>query len=432
VLTEFEHLLRRGGCPACTYLARAESSFFSWFRNENYSSAEVQAQLRAGMGMCPVHSRRLVDEFGAGPITTVVAREALAGALEHIRGEAHLGSCAACDMLAGSSEYFNHLVIDALHGVNGARRYREHAGMCLPHFLGLAPMADTAILTLVGERLLTSLGTSDGPGLDSLLAGADDDARRRLAWRERLPEPRAAGSTVEGLCEQLDTATCPVCLSAGLSERRYLRWFRQRSRDDDPSLDSDPGELCSAHMHDAALADRGAAQYAVSRKRAATMGGLERLLDQLAPLPPATGRRRRSGTGAMNRVHGALISPHQCPVCRVRDGTERRQLELLIACLGLAPVRRQYEESHGLCVRHAIRVTADGAARLTRRHVDARLSVLAWEVNERQRKYGWAHRHEEAGPEQDAWLRGLVQIDGRVLVGGPAAAIHETEAPEPA
>src|ERR1039458_5425136 len=105
VLTEFEHLLRRGGCPACTYLAQAESSFFSWFRNENYSSAEVQAQLRAGMGMCPVHSRRLVDEFGAGPITTVVAREALAGAVEHIRSEAHLGSCAACDMLAGSSEY---------------------------------------------------------------------------------------------------------------------------------------------------------------------------------------------------------------------------------------------------------------------------------------------------------------------------------------
>ncbi|MGH2886634.1 MAG: hypothetical protein ACRDPA_28745, partial [Solirubrobacteraceae bacterium] len=432
MLTEFEHLLGRGGCPACAYLAQAESSFFSWFQNENYSSAEVQAQVRAGMGMCPVHSRRVVDEIGAGPITTVVAREALAGAIQHVRGEARVGSCAACDTLAGSSEYVNHLVIDALHGVNGARRYGEHAGMCLPHLVGLAPMAEPAILKLVGERLLTSLGASDGQALASLLAGVDGDARRRVAWRERLPESPPAGFIVDGVREQLAAVTCPVCLSAGLSERRYLRWFGQRSRSGEQSLGmgSDPGELCSAHTHDVTLADRAAAEYAVSRKRAATMGYLERLLDQLALLPPATGRRRRSGTGAMDRVRGALISPHQCPVCRVRDGTESRQLELLIACLGLAPVRRQYEESHGLCVRHAMRVTADGAARLTRRHIDARLSVLAWEVNERQRKYGWAYRHEEAGPEQDAWLRGFVQIDGRVLAGGPAAAIRETEAPD--
>jgi len=83
-------------------------------------------------------------------------------------------------------------------------------------------------------------------------AGADDDARRRLAWRERLPEPRAAGSTVERLREQLDTATCPVCLTAALSERGYLRGaFVSAAATMIRRWTATPGELCSAHMHDA-------------------------------------------------------------------------------------------------------------------------------------------------------------------------------------
>jgi hypothetical protein len=96
---------------------------------------------------------------------------------------------------------------------------------------------------------------------------------------------------------------------------------------------------------------------------------------------------------------------------------------LLIASLSLAPMRRRYDESHGLCVRHAIRVTAGASAQLTHRHVDARLALLAWEVEETARKHTWAFRHEESGPEQGGWLRGLAQIDGRVLMGGPAPAM---------
>ena len=54
-LHESEHLPRNQGCPACISLAAAGRTFFSWFANENHTSADVQAQLRAGMGMSPVH-----------------------------------------------------------------------------------------------------------------------------------------------------------------------------------------------------------------------------------------------------------------------------------------------------------------------------------------------------------------------------------------
>ena len=120
------------------------------------------------------------------------------------------------------------------------------------------------------------------------------------------------------------------------------------------------------------------------------------------------------------RIRNTLRPIHECPVCRARIANERSQLELLAAALALPPVRRLYEDSHGLCVRHSIRMTADSAAEMPHRHAAARVAVLAWEVGETARKYTWAARHEHTGPERDAWLRGLVQIDGRVFLGGPA------------
>jgi hypothetical protein len=83
-------------------------------------------------------------------------------------------------------------------------------------------------------------------------------------------------------------------------------------------------------------------------------------------------------------------------------------------------VRERYEHSHGLCLGHVTQMPEGDAAQLARRHLEARLSVLAWEVDETARKYAWASRHEAAGPERSAPLRALVQINGRVFEGGPA------------
>jgi hypothetical protein len=66
VLSELERLLRAPACPSCTYIEEVERSFFSWFEIESFSAAEMQSRLRAGVGMCPQHSRRLVDGIGGG------------------------------------------------------------------------------------------------------------------------------------------------------------------------------------------------------------------------------------------------------------------------------------------------------------------------------------------------------------------------------
>jgi hypothetical protein len=346
----------------------------------------------------------------------------LAGARQTVRDEGQPGSCPACEALAFAARRARQMVVDGLNDPAQARLYSEHDGICLPHFLQAAPALEQSTLKPLAVRLLRSLREGEGPALVSLLAGIDPDAPCRASWRDRLPDRQAAGSTLEEFSSRLEIEACPVCLSTGLIERGYVRWFLERTAEDDPSLGNDPGELCFAHLHDLALADHSLAGAAIEHKRATRIGQLERLLSRLAELPSPARRGRRGSVDELDRARDGLMEVPYCPACKARDGIERSQLELVVAALALTPLRERYEHSHGLCVRHTMEVRDGQAARVARRHVDGRLGLLTWEVNETARKYAWAYRHEAAGPEQDAWLRALAQLDGRVFEGTAAVA----------
>ncbi len=420
VLSELERLLRAPECPSCMYIEEVERSFFSWFEIESFSAAEMQSRLRAGMGMCPEHSRRLVEGIGGGHVMTIVVREALAGARQAARGEAQPVSCPACEAVNAGARRARELVGDGLLDPAIARMYFEHGGVCLPHFVEAAPVLEASRLKPMAEHLLESLEESEDSSLVALLGGADRDAPRRARWRAELPLQEAARSTTEGLCKRLGAEACPVCLSTALAERDYLRWFTERAIDNDTSLQNDPGELCPAHLNDLALANRPVAAQAIEHKRTTRMGKLRRLLARLGEPPAPSRRGRRNTVDELDRARAEFVSSPYCPACNARDGIDRSQLELVGAAIVLPAVRERYEHSHGLCLRHAVRLPDGQAGRLARRHVDGRLGVLAWEVHETARKYAWAYRHETGGPERDAWARALAQIDGRVFGGGPA------------
>jgi hypothetical protein len=421
VLSELERLLGKPGCPACRYLAEVERSFFSWFQIESFSSPAVQAQLRAAQGMCPVHSRRLIEDLGEGHIMTTVAREALAGALQHVTADAPAGACPACEVLGAGARRASNLVLDGLRDPAMVRLYSEHGGMCLPHVLQALAAEDVPVLKVLAERLLANLYDGVGRSLVMVLAGSDDDAPRRARSRSRLPELPIRDSTVGHLHGLLDIEACPVCLSTGVAEHDYLRWFEARAAEGDQSLRSDPGEFCALHLHDAAaLATPSAVECAVELKRAAKIAHLKRFLARLTQLPASGRRGKRSTPDGLHQLRGELLATPYCAACNARDGLERSRFDLVAAGVSLAPVRERYETCHGLCVRHALQVPEGHAARVVRRHLDGRLSVLAWEVGEVARKYAWAFRHETSGPERDGWLRALAQIDGRVFAGAPA------------
>jgi hypothetical protein len=420
VLSEFERLLSEPGCPSCRHVKETERSFFSWFEIESHTTREMQAQLRASMGMCPVHARRLLEGVGDGHVMTIVMREALAGARLALRAEADVGSCPACDSAAFGARHARTLLVDGLRDPAIARLYADHDGVCLGHLLDALPGGAASILRMLAERLIRSLHETAGVTLVGVLAGLDADAPRRAIWRERLPQNSAAGSTAERLEQRLQIEACPVCLAAGMAGRDYLHWFLAHSADDDPSLGTDPGELCAVHLHDVALTDSSAAwTQAIERKRANRATQLERFLARLAHTPGPARRRRRS-PDVLDGIGDELLAAPHCAACHAREGVERADHDVIAVSLGLATPRERYEHGHGLCVRHARQVTDGPAGRLARQHADARLALISWEVHETARKYAWAFRHESGGPERDGWLRGLAQIDGRVFEGGTA------------
>ncbi len=423
LISELERLLREPGCPVCRCVAESERSFFSWFQIESFTAAEVQARLRAGMGMCPRHSRRLIDDLGEGEghIMNTVMRHALAGARQILRDRAQPGPCPACEAVAFGAQRGRSVLLEGLADPGHARLYSDHDGICLRHLLHAAEVADRSALMLLAERLAASLEQRDGAALVSLIAGVDQDAGRRGAWRERLPEDAGGSSTVARLCGQLESEACPVCLARGQADRRYVHWFVERASERDPSLETDPGQLCAPHLHDIAVADEAGAASAAQRQRTTRLGQLQRLLDRLEQSPPPARRGRRRANESLAPGADELTSMEHCPACHARDGVERSQLALVNASLALRPVRDRYEQSNGLCVRHALQIPEGRAAEVTHRHADARVSVLAWEVEETARKYAWAYRHEPSGPEADAWIRAMGQIDGQAFEGAPPA-----------
>jgi hypothetical protein len=420
VLSELERLFLEPGCPSCRYLEEVERSFFSWFRIESFTTAEMQASLRAGMGMCPAHSRRLADDEAEGHVMTTVMRHALSGARQTLREAGQPGVCPACEASGFGAQRARGVLLDSLPMGDHARLYREHDGVCLRHFLSAAQVADRDVLGLLAQRLAASIEQQDGVALVRQLAGGDGDATARAAWRERLPEPPCDDSTVARLCRQLDVDACPVCLARGQADRRYARWFAAQVREGDPSLQNDPGELCAAHLHDVTVIDEAAAGFAARRQQAAKVGQFQQLLDRLDHLPAQPRRGRQGSNDDVRPALDALPDAVHCPACHAGEGIEQSQMDLIRASLGLRAVRDRYERSHGLCVRHALQVPDGEASRIIRRHLDARLAVLSWEVEETARKYAWAFRHEPGAPERDAWARALVQIDGRVFEGGAA------------
>lgn len=424
LISDLERLLREPGCPVCRSVEEAERSFFSWFRIESFTAAEVQARLRAGMGMCPRHSRRLVEDLGDGEghIMTTMMRHALAGARHALRGDGQPGPCPACEAVAFGGQRGRSVLLDGLSDARHARLYSDHDGICLRHLVHAAEVADRSALRLLAERLARTLEEHDGSALVGAIAGVDRDAGRRAAWREQLPE-LPDGSTVARLCRQLESPACPLCLARGQADRRYVHWFVERASQRDPSLDTDPGELCAPHLHDIAVADEAAAAAAARRQRAAKLGQLQRLLERLNQSPPAARRGRRRANEDVAPGCDELTAVEHCPACHARDGVERSQLALLNASIALRPVRDRFEQSHGVCVRHALQMSEGRATDLAHRHADARVSVLAWEVEETARKYAWAYRHEPSGPERDAWLRAMGQIDGRAFEGAAPAAL---------
>jgi hypothetical protein len=456
--SEVEVLLSEDGCPACRFVAQAEDRFFRWFAIESHAAPETIERLRAALGMCPAHTRRLLGGELEPATLTSVYREVAKTAVAVVVAEDPPAACPAC-----ASAQFNVTLVltGVLRGLDDQRlagRYVDAGGLCLPHLLAAVPTAEPSALELVCDTLAARL---EQPTDTSTLTGLDRDAPARAIWRARVPDSASAGlhrgDTIHNLLERLLVDACPACLRSGQAEREYLVWLVAERCEHGQILTNDPGEVCPAHLADLAALDAGtgaaaggrtgdrwrselravSAELALPAARPTDRGGRGGLRRADAGLPRRWPRRAAIGAAAKSPpvdrsdwgpARAGLAGDRLCPICRAVAVAQRRELALLVAALKLPAVESAYRRAHGLCARHVRDLVQPESSSLAHRHLAARLGVLSWELEESSRKEAWASRHEPKGPEATAYGRLIAQIDGHALMGAPAPVQAEPPA----
>jgi hypothetical protein len=423
--------LETPGCAACHAATLSERRFASAFETELYTDPIVLRELGKSLGFCPQHCRLLLRRVEAstvlrGPyayvISTVVKQLARGLTPRATR------PCPACASRTGAAEGASWFIMRTLDTPEVADAYRTGGGFCLPHAVKALSDARPVPARIIVDTMLERLqGSNGGVQLVYCLAGDDPEVQLRRTLRVQLVSiARKLDPSLPGwpVTQRLRTALalegCPVCLEAGLMEVRYLTWLGEEGRNRPRHLVSDGVHLCASHLHDLLLVDSamGDRMGNLTRDRATWL--LERFQEQVETsrhhgLPPLrTGRR-----SAWKLAHGALGHILECSLCAARAVSERRTLELLSAALSDRSLRLGYGRSHGLCLRHLPSMASEDTTSLPHRVFSARLSVLAWELDEAGRKSSWSNRHERNGDERTAWFRAPGLLDGWVFLGGP-------------
>lgn len=451
-------LLRAPGCPACRHGGAAEDRFFTWFMIESYNEPSTIQRLRASIGLCPEHSRRLLTDVPSWSVGNYVYEYVLKAAITQLEQPSPIAPCPACASRVESTAAALDSITSSLGRTPVATAFEETGGFCLVHLLEALSRSDGD----TSQRLCAVFRRS----LDRDPRWVRDEDRdtplrrrlRRLLPVGDLPSGEPAASVLDGLEERFTVRACPICLSVGKMADRYLEWFGHvwRSRREDLERS---GTLCATHLADLGEVDADAARWATGRAARDWDAAVARFQDRMASLPSdslVTRLRSRppspranpdaergseeppstedSSTGSSGGLAAAMRGPatarrvalHRlrdakapCPACSALAATERRETALLVAALRDRPTGRRYEASHGACLHHVLSAPALAEHPLVREVVSARLAVLRWELEEADRKRAWPFRHEPRGPEASAWLRAPALLDGRTFEGGP-------------
>jgi hypothetical protein len=325
------------------------------------------------------------------------------------------------------------------------------------------------------EEAARTIDEPDAPGSVSLRIVAGRDPNDAVRAGPRLPaagptlppdQVWAAGSiTMAGLRAELSAGRCPSCTAARAATSNYLRWLADPGLGPDGFRDREM--LCVDHLHDADAQ----APLAARRSLTTSLEHWARTAGVLAtiatPPPNRVGARIRgvfavgasawttaNGTRRLKASLGAVLDhavrpglavderralarqqrSRPCVGCQAMSTAAARTIDLLGSLVAGPAGARFYEETNGLCLRHAAAAGqrfAKGERGLILAVARARALEVRWELEESIRKSSWSARYEPAGPERLAWQRALVAVLGEDILAADLFAT-EPERPRPA
>jgi hypothetical protein len=377
-----EDLLRPDGCPVCRYVAEAGDRFLGWFALEAHADADMITRLCRSLGFCPVHTRGMLGQPGAGGRMTAVYIYLLRAAARYLaEGTSPPAPCLGCARDAEATQRALDTLLAGLRKPELCDRYRDSHGLCLPHLRAAAARGGRRLAAWLAEDTLARLAATP-PGLAMLAGDPDTDAAVRARLRTSLPAICAACHT--GLHLERD-AVAHWAATAGLAPA------------------GPPAGLCRAHLGDACSGPAAARLLAAETERS-----LAWLAASASP-PGALGKLATRRRGRAGQPAGG------CPVCRAAGAPADQALQALpTASPGTPPE---------LCLRHvlALRRRDPRSAEAAVRSASRRTQAVLGELEEAFRKRSWAHRNEPRGREMTAWQRAAALVDGRVYDFGPPA-----------
>lgn len=453
--------LGRPGCGACRRAAWSEERWLSAFVYEHYRDPVVVGRLVAARGLCPRHTRALLEYGPARWVVPSAYAPVLAAAVAdtHAQRRAATPPCPLCSSVRLIETATVEAAVESLDDPAVEHAYRSGSGFCGPHVRLALPRARPrtarVLLETLEERLRAP--TRMGGALETL-AGADPDAPRRARWRalrerERPPDARRArATTLAELRDLLRLDACPLCVAAAETAARYQAWAGETRARSAAELSWDGIWLCPGHLHDLCAHDPDTGSWMVGRERERLERAQRMALERVRALPAAglpdrvraaraalrdddrhdtagAGARMRAaarllvlgGRGApLRRALGPLARAPVCAVCREAERAAERLGWLLVAALEDRPTAAVYDDSHGLCLRHAMGLPPGDTRARVMRVLRARLRVTEWELDDAAWKASWPARYAAHGAQAGAWLRAPGYLDGMALLGAPA------------
>jgi hypothetical protein len=324
---------------------------------------------------------------------------------------------------------------------DGLNKYGYPGILCFPHFKSLTDSASPKVFT----RLLSSHEaaiSSTTKELESIrhqeikLAAESELIRHALILtigREQNPGNPFLMSRIYKISENRDPLAdfisslkentgCPICLDIYRSLSQWIYWLDKNiTSADNFEAVNDVLPTCNAHAWSCIRLGNPALQFAAAF---AAFRAVQEKVNNAARHLKQMRKTRKQKKNEMQNNQGiikvdpkkTITSPIYCPLCSRMDSAKNRALNLLFALLQERRYRIDFENGHGLCLKHLADALdmqpPNETAGFLIRVESAKLALLEWELEETMRKTAWTARPEIKGSEQSAWHRALARFSG--------------------
>lgn len=442
-------LLALPGCPLCNELTEFERIHFFWLLRENYQQISVLNEISGALGFCPQHAVYLSTCSESVSSLSYIHSFVVADLLHSLSvgtskkddgaglfAPARCYTCRSRDDQIRRNGFF---VARLLAHPEAWTLYGEPGMLCAPHLSAVTPRLPLSRLdpfidlhrnriTEARKAIVTNSGESNQP---EVLAHA---MRLTVGQESNLARPTSETLSDDGSADESDailrllanlrrSEECPICREQRRARAEWLRWLCTHGEHH-----GDPTNLlptCAEHVWELVrVGSADVARLIVLRSCDRAAEKLHHIMAALRNPPPPprscigrivaplfdTSRRRLAA------AHRSLSYESACPLCYRLETAEERSLALFLRLLEQRRGVNLYELGPGLCVKHFARaLRGSTSVRITDLLVaieHAKLSLLAWEIEEYQRKVAWQCRPEARGGENTVWRRALLKVSG--------------------